>query len=59
MINALKHGDADPPEDMCETCHVQPKAEPHTCPFRRDIDNDNITTCTCCDACEHECAMDI
>lgn len=33
--------------------------EPHTCPFAEDIHGDSETLCTCCEACEHECLMDI
>ena len=33
--------------------------EPHTCPFREDVNGDYTTLCTCCEKCQHECAMDI
>ena len=31
----------------------------HTCPFAEDIHGDSDTLCTCCEACEHECLMEI
>lgn len=31
---------------------------PHDCPFRSEIYDDDTTLCTCCKACQHECAMD-
>jgi hypothetical protein len=33
--------------------------EPHACPFKSEIRNDDQTTCTCCKDCTHECAMDV
>lgn len=37
-----------------------PASEPHSCPFASEInDNDEPEYCTCCDDCQHECAMDI
>jgi len=34
-------------------------AEPHPCPFKSEIYDDEETMCTCCPDCAHECAMDI
>lgn len=42
-----------------EYCCSNLATEPHTCPYKSDVDNDNETLCTCCAHCEHECAMDI
>lgn len=36
-----------------------PRAEAHTCPFKREINNDNETLCTCCPDCQQECSDDI
>ncbi len=47
-----------------ETCGARdgcanPAEEPHTCPYAEEINNDSEKTCTCCAACQRECAMDI
>ena len=47
-----------PDETKCETCQVNPRTEPHTCPFAEEIHSDDHL-CTCCSSCEEECAMDI
>ena len=36
-----------------------PAEELHACPFDSDVNNDDTPTCTCCDRCQNECAMDI
>jgi len=36
-----------------------PAQEPHPCPYRADIYDDEETMCTCCEECVCECAMDI
>lgn len=46
-------------EPKCERCQSAPAVEPHPCPFAADVHDDSETLCTCCPACEHECAMDI
>lgn len=33
--------------------------EPHGCPYAEEINDDFTTKCNCCEACTHECAMDI
>ncbi len=33
--------------------------EPHTCPYRRDVDDDEKTLCTCCSNCQDGCCDDI
>jgi len=45
---------------LCESCNKNPAAEPHSCPFQEDI-NDNFDEeyCTCCSECQHDCLMDI
>ena len=44
---------------MCR-CGKNPAAEPHSCPYAKEIAGDNDPEyCTCCDDCRHECCMDI
>ena len=32
----------------------------HSCPYQSEINDDHTEDyCTCCETCEHECAMDI
>lgn len=45
--------------EKCPNCSVNDATEPHSCPYRADINNDPDSLCTCCADCEHECAMDI
>jgi uncharacterized protein (TIGR02996 family) len=45
-----------PPE--CEQCKSEGE-EPHSCPFREDIEHDYGTLCTCCSNCESECVDEI
>lgn len=33
--------------------------ELHSCPYQCEINDDCSDHCTCCDECQHECAMDI
>lgn len=44
--------------ELCDNCNVMPSAELHTCPYRTEINYD-YSICNCCEACEHECCMDI
>jgi len=46
----------DPP--ICERCKGA-GCDPHLCPYASEINDDHETLCTCCEDCEHECAMDI
>jgi hypothetical protein len=39
-------------------CTNPPDAEEHECPYQSEI-NGKTVMCTCCDACTHECLMDI
>lgn len=32
---------------------------PHSCPYQADVNNDPSIVCTCCDACQQNCADDI
>ncbi|MBT4730735.1 MAG: hypothetical protein HOK52_07405 [Candidatus Marinimicrobia bacterium] len=46
-------------ENKCSECGVNPKTEPHICPYKDDIDGDDETLCTCCEYCSEQCAADI
>ncbi len=39
--------------------HANVAAEPHTCPFQEEINDDRETLCGCCAECQQECADDI
>lgn len=44
----------------CERCGVNAAEEPHACPYAHEIGGSTDDEyCTCCTACQHECAMDI
>jgi hypothetical protein len=45
-------------ENMCK-CGKNPATEPHTCPYNDEIHPENKELCTCCELCQHECAMDV
>lgn len=32
---------------------------PHTCPYKEEINFDSESLCTCCEECTHQCTMDI
>ena len=42
----------------CSDCKNSP-SDSHTCPYQKGVNNDSEYECTCCEDCEHECAMDI
>ena len=44
--------------ETCQTCHIKPATEMHTCPYATEI-NDCDNECNCCDGCRHECMQDI
>lgn len=44
------------PEPEADCCGG---VEPHTCPYKEEINDDSETLCTCCDECAHQCRMDI
>lgn len=46
-------------DEKCERCSKNEKTEPHTCPYKEEINDDYESLCTCCKDCEHECLMDI
>lgn len=47
------------PQSTCNKCKTYPAAGEHTCPYQRDVNNDDETLCNCCDECEQQCAADI
>lgn len=40
-------------------CKNEATKEIHECPYQADVNNDPSDHCYCCEACQHECAMDI
>ena len=46
-------------KNLCERCKKNPATVPHPCPYADEIGSDNETLCTCCEECQHRCAMDI
>lgn len=44
---------------LCQKCNINSAEEPHTCPYKKDIHNDQETLCNCCESCQDECADDI
>lgn len=40
-------------------CPPDHQTEPHTCPYREEINHDDATLCTCCNGCRRECLYDI
>ena len=44
--------------ETCQTCHIKPATEMHTCPYATEI-NDCDNECNCCDGCRHECVQSI
>jgi hypothetical protein len=52
--------DAKKDEKLCPKCKKNPRQEPHSCPYRVEIDDDNDPEyCMCCKECEGECLDDI
>jgi hypothetical protein len=43
---------------FCPGCKTCPAAEPHTCPYKEDVES-NKELCTCCPACQKQCQNDI
>jgi len=46
-------------EPRCPRSKNHEGKEPHPCPYRSEINDDDETLCTCCDNCTQECADDI
>jgi hypothetical protein len=40
-------------------CGNPASAEPHACPFKGEVHEDNTTLCNCCATCTRECADDV
>lgn len=45
--------------EQCERCKKNAASEPHSCPYLRDIEDDQTTMCTCCEECSGACADDV
>ena len=54
---SIKSKGLDPDENLCK-CGKEVESS-HLCPYKREIDNDEETTCNCCDDCTNECSNDI
>lgn len=62
LINALEPNPPTIEEGKCSCGHCRGRndaTEPHTCPFKVEINEDMETLCDCCEACTQECAYDI
>ena len=61
LVEEIREKDLESkPTELCPKCKSNPATEPHSCPYQADVNNDpDPECCTCCSACEHECAMDI
>lgn len=45
---------------VCQKCKKNAPAEPHSCPFASEINDDRSEDyCQCCQECADECAADI
>jgi len=44
---------------LCNICEENPAAEPHPCPYKKEINDDETTLCNCCEECKRECIDDI
>lgn len=43
----------------CERCGKEAGREPHSCPYKSEINDDSETLCTCCWDCQVECSDNI
>lgn len=59
MAVLVKAGVRSLSETRACKCGRSEGADPHSCPYRAEIYDDYDTRCNCCEACAHECAMDI
>jgi hypothetical protein len=48
----------DREKGLCSKCQTRLAAVLHTCPFKRDVNDDN-RKCDCCQTCSQECADEI
>ena len=57
----MKDGKTLPVVKELKSCkHGKSKQKkPHRCPYQSDLYGDDSKSCTCCTACEQECALDI
>lgn len=58
---SFSHTDASRHEKAasCSKCHMGPAQASHTCPYQREINDDDKTECDCCQDCMQECCDDI
>ena len=43
---------------LCPACNIYEAREEHTCPFAKEISNDE-NLCVCCEECTFNCAMEV
>ncbi len=55
FIEGKLNGPWPPTCDECENA----REEPHACPFKVDVKNDESTLCRCCKECTYQCGRDI
>ena len=47
-------------EKRCEGCECSDELEYHSCPYQREInENESEDYCNCCNECTNQCAEDI
>jgi len=46
-------------KNKCQHCGAKVPEGLHPCPYAEEIHCDDTPCCNCCDACAHECAMEI
>lgn len=44
---------------ICSKCEKNEAKEPHSCPYKCEIDDDFESECDCCDECCDDCSMAI
>lgn len=50
--------DLDDRQDMCQRCGKNHGMELHTCPYKRELADDD-TLCNCCTSCKGDCADEV
>lgn len=46
-------------EYKCDKCGKEKAQDVHICPYKREINDDEETTCNCCETCQQNCSDDI
>lgn len=44
---------------LCDHCQINEAQDPHPCPYRVEIDEDEESLCNCCKECREKCADNI